>query len=183
MLRDKDLPEEQILPLARQLRAMTAKSGTLLILNRRPRIARAVGADGVHLGVDGPTIAQARNELGADAIVGYSAHAVNEALAAFEQGADYTTFSPIYETPGKSDILQPVGLEALERLAGHAPGPVIALGGINAANIEDVAKTGAAGVAVIRAIFGAAAPGKATARLLELWRSATRKNSPAPQPR
>lgn len=172
MLREKDLPEEDYLNVAREIRGLTARAGCRLILNRRPEIARAVGADGVHLGIDGPTLGDVRSRLGPYMLLGYSAHDTNEALAAFDQGADYVIFSPIYETPGKRGILQPVGLQALERLVGLAPGPVIALGGISAANLSDVAATGAAGFAAVRAVFGSGDPGGAVRDLLRDWRAA-----------
>lgn len=174
MLREKDLPDEQILPLAQELRAMTSRAGTLFMINRRLNVGRAVRADGVHLGIDGPTIPEARKAMGSESVLGYSAHDPNEALRAFDQGADYVIFSPIFETPSKQGILQPVGLEALARLAKIAPGPLIALGGISLANIAEVARTGAAGAAVVRAIFGSGDPGAATKRLLEAWTEATR---------
>jgi len=173
MLREKDLPDEQLLPIARELRSITSQSGTMFIVNRRLTVARAVEADGVHLGIDGPSIAEARNIIGSEKIIGYSAHDVNEALRAFDQGADYVIFSPIYETPSKQGILQPVGLDALARLVKIAPGPVVALGGISHSNISEVAQTGAAGIAVIRAIFGSSNPGAATKQLLEAWAEAS----------
>lgn len=169
MLREKDLPEEELLPVARRLRQATARHGALLLLNRRVEIANAVGADGVHLGADGPTIDEARNVLGNTAIIGYSAHDINEALRALDRGCDYVTFSPIFETPSKEGILQPVGLEALAKLAAQAPGRVVALGGISVSNIAEVAATGAAGIAVIRAVFGARHPAEATAELISRW--------------
>ncbi len=168
MLREKDLPNDQLLPIANRLRRATARAGALLLLNRNLEVARGVGADGVHLGVDGPTIAEARRALGSDARIGYSAHDINEALRAFEDGADYVIFSPIFETPSKTGILRPVGLEALGRLAAEAPGPVVALGGIDATQLPSVLASGASGVAVIRAIFGTASPREATRALLEL---------------
>lgn len=173
MLREKDLPEEEVAPLAREFRAMTSKAGALLIVNRRIGIARAVGADGVHLGIDGPTLAEARRELGPETILGYSAHDLNEALRAFDSGADYVIFSPIFATPSKDGILQPVGLEALAKLAQVAPGPVIALGGISPDNARSVAGAGAAGIAAIRAVFTGGSPAESTARLLEIWDRAT----------
>ncbi len=169
MLREKDLPEELILPLATEMRELTANAGALLIVNRRLKIARAVGADGVHLGADGPTIAEARDALGEEAILGYSAHGEGEALRAFELGADYVIFSPIFETPSKEGILKPIGLSALEHLVRSAPGPVTALGGISLENVGSVAQTGAAGIAVIRAVFGSASPETATRTLLDRW--------------
>lgn len=176
MLREKDLTEEEALPLAREIRALTGSRGRLLIVNRRLEVARAVQADGVHLGADGPTIVEARRAMGTDAVLGYSAHDVNEALRAFESGADYVIFSPIFETPSKRGVLRPVGLEALGHLARVAPGPVIALGGISAVNAGAVAETGAAGVAVVRAIFAARDPAAATRELLEAWDRASSKS-------
>ncbi len=172
MLREKDLPEEEALSLAASLREITRGHHARLLINRRLNVARAVDADGVHLGADGPTVAQARHLLGNSILIGYSAHDINEGLRAFEDGADYVIFSPIYETPTKAGLLQPVGLEALSLMVKAAPGPVLALGGIDASRIADVAQTGVAGIAVVRAIFGAADPGEATSRLLRLWEAA-----------
>lgn len=168
MLREKDLPEDQLLPLATRLRRRAAEAGASFILNRNLDVARGTGADGIHLGIDGPSLAEARQALGADALLGYSAHDINEVLRAFDAGADYVTFSPIFETPSKDGILRPVGLEALARVVDEAPGPIVALGGIDESNVTAVLEAGAHGVAVIRAIFGAASPREATARLLRL---------------
>jgi len=166
MLREKDLPEDQLLPIATRLRRQAAQAGALFIINRNIDVARGVGADGVHLGVEGPSLAEARDALGRDALLGYSAHDLNEVLRAFDAGADYVTFSPIYETPSKAGILRPVGLEALARVVGESPGPVIALGGIDESNLSQVLQAGAHGVAVIRAIFGNASPREATTGLV-----------------
>jgi thiamine-phosphate pyrophosphorylase len=167
MLREKDLPDDELLPLASRLRDLTGDAGALLLVNRRLRVARAVGADGVHLGADGPSIEEARRELGPDALIGYSAHSHDEAMNAFKAGADYVIFSPIYETPSKAGVLEPIGLAPLRRLAQAQTGPVIALGGISADNIGEVARTGAAGVAAIRAIFAARNPAEAVRSLLQ----------------
>lgn len=180
MLREKDLPDEELLPIAGELRAATNPSGALFIVNRRLKIARASGADGAHLGIDGPSLAEARRELGEEAILGYSAHDLNEALRAFDSGADYVVFSPIFETPSKQGVLAPVGLEALARLVETAPGPVLALGGVELSNVAQIAATGAAGMAAIRAIFASADPGRATADLLHRWDEARAgRTSPA----
>ncbi len=172
MLREKDLPDEELLRLGASLRRVTQATGAIFLVNRRLKIARAIGADGVHLGAQGPSLAEARAVLGETVILGYSAHDLNETLDAFERGADYVIFSPIYETPSKRGILKPVGLEALARVVEDAPGPVIALGGVCAANVAEVAKTGACGVAAIRAVFAEADPGGACRVLLERWDAA-----------
>ncbi len=169
MLREKDLPEDEFLPLAREMRALTAAHDALLIINRRLDIARAVGADGLQTGVDGIALADARRALGENALLGYSAHDPNEAIRAFADGANYVIFSPIFETPSKSGILHPVGLDALARLVHIAPGPIIALGGIDESNLESVKQTGAKGIAVIRAIYGQADPARATKSIMRTW--------------
>lgn len=170
MLRERhELPEEELLSLVRQIRTITRDAGTLLIVNRHLELARTALADGVHLGAEGPTLREARRELGPSAILGYSAHSPREALRALEEGAHYVMFSPVFDTPSKRGILKPVGLAALTQLARDAPGPVIALGGIDGSNLAEVAATGAAGIAVIRAIFAATSPRSATAQLLARW--------------
>jgi thiamine-phosphate pyrophosphorylase len=168
MLRDKTLSDADLLPFARDLRQATRAAGALLIVNRRLDLARAIGADGVHLGATGPAIAEAREAMGPSLLIGYSAHAPGEALDALAHGADYVTFSPVFATPSKAGILEPVGIEALATLARQAPGRVIALGGIDRTNLAAVMQTGAAGAAVIRAVFGQANPAQATRELIAL---------------
>lgn len=180
MLREKDLPDETLLPLAVELREITARHGALLLINRRIGLARSVGADGVHLGADGPTPAEARRALGSAAVLGYSAHAVDEALAAFAAGCDYSLLSPIYPTPSKEGILDPIGLRPLAELARRAPGPVLALGGVDLPRLPELAAAGASGIAVVRAIFGNRSPRRATQELLAAWRAARAAALPGP---
>ena len=134
-----------MLPIARRLKNCAEKTGALLIVNRRLELAKEIGADGVHLGARGPGIAGgAREKLGAAVLIGYSAHGVAEGLRALGAGADYVTLSPIFATPSKAGIFEPLGLEPLAELARQAPGRVIALGGISEENIEAVLRAGAA---------------------------------------
>jgi len=169
MLREKDLPEEDLLPIAHELREETRRTGALLIINRRLGLVRSVGADGIHLGADGPGIEEVRESLGPDAIIGYSAHSVEEALKAFDSGSDYVLLSPIYPTPGKAGIMDAIGLRPLRELTRKAPGPVLALGGIGPGHLPEIAGAGASGVAVIRAVFGARSPRRATEEMLAAW--------------
>lgn len=154
MLRDKTMRDAELLPIARRFRRMTSEYEALLIMNRRLELAAEVNADAVHLGVEGPTIEEAREHLGPRPLIGYSAHRHDEALAAFEQGADYVFISPVFPTPSKQDMLAPIGLQPLRALTAAAGRPVIALGGIDPANCESVFETGVHGIAVIRGIFG-----------------------------
>lgn len=172
MLREKDLPEEELFPIASQLREETRRTGALFLINRRLELARGVGADGIHLGAEGPGIEDARQVLGQEAIIGYSAHGVDEALAAFESGHDYVLLSPIFPTPSKAGIMDAIGLDPLRKLTARASGPVLALGGIADSNLSEIAAAGASGVAVVRAIFGARSPRHATEHLLTSWQTA-----------
>lgn len=172
MLREKDLPDDELLPIAHQLREATRAAGALLIINRRLGLVRATGADGIHLGADGPGIEEARETLGPGALIGYSAHGVDEAMKAFASGGDYVLLSPIYPTPGKAGIMDAIGLSPLRELTRKAPGPVLALGGIGVLHLPEVAQAGASGVAVIRAVFGARSPRQATEELLNSWEDA-----------
>jgi thiamine-phosphate pyrophosphorylase len=170
MLRDKTIPAAKLLPIARRLVNAARAAGALLIVHRRLGLARAVGAPAVHLGKEGPTLEEARAALGEELIAGYSAHGIDEALAALARGFDYVTFSPIYATPSKQDILSPLGLDPLRELCRRASGPVVALGGIGLAQVEEVLRAGAAGAAMIRGVFAGNA-GENVRTLLEKVRA------------
>ena len=171
MLRDKTLDDTQLEPVARRLRELTRSTGTLLLVNRRLELARRVDADGVHLGAVGPTPAEARELLGDNILIGYSAHNIDEAHDAFAAGAHYVSYSPIFETPSKQGILDSVGIDGLRACVAKIAGPVLALGGIDASNTAAVIKTGAHGIAAIRAILGAPDPAHATTQLLRIIQS------------
>ncbi|MEN6627908.1 MAG: thiamine phosphate synthase [Candidatus Sumerlaeia bacterium] len=165
MLREKSaVSDADLFESCRWLRPLTTACGAQLIVNRRIGLARMLGADGIHLGANGPAIAEARAALGEGAVIGWSAHSVREALDAFADGADYVTLSPIYETPGKG---RPLGLEPLRELTGKTQSPVIALGGIGPERIGEVMRAGAYGIAAIRSVFGRPDPAAAVARILE----------------
>jgi thiamine-phosphate pyrophosphorylase len=122
-------------------------------------VAIAVGADGVHLGSGALPVEVARRLLPTGALVGVSTHAPAEPAAT---GADFVFFGPVYATPGK--VAQ--GDAALAAAVAAAHVPVLAIGGIGAREAAAVRTAGAAGVAVIRAILGAADPGAATRDIL-----------------
>lgn len=153
MLRDHELPDTAFEPIVARMRVVTRARGALLLLNRRPGIARRIDTDGVHVGKDGPSVARLRHECPPDVLIGYSAHAGEEARLAFEEGADYVFFSPVFDTPSKRGVLAPAGLEVLKAVSEEMPGPVIALGGIDVGNVRAVMSSGASGVAMIRGIF------------------------------
>jgi thiamine-phosphate diphosphorylase len=119
--------------------------GTPFFVNDDVDAALELGADGVHLGQGDEGAARARAR---GLVVGRSATTYHEALAA---RADYLGVGPVWATPSKPDAAPPLGLAGLERICAAVSVPVIAIGGIDAANAGDCIRAGAAGVAVIRA--------------------------------
>lgn len=152
-LRDKDLPDDARLVLARQLRALTRRYRARLLINGSVAIALAAEADGVHLGASSQPVAEARYLLGPKRLIGYSAHSLEELTRAAEQGADFATFSPVFFTPSKADYGPPQGLERLAAACSASPIPVFALGGIDSSRIAALRQAGAQRVAVISAIL------------------------------
>ena len=146
-IREKDLEDRPLWELARRARAALPPP-TRLLVNGRLDVALAAGADGVHLPSDGVPAAPLRERFGPDVLIGRSAHRLEEVERARDEGADYVTFGPVYDTPGKGS---PLGLAELERAALAAAGlPVFALGGVTLPRFGELARAGAAGVAAIR---------------------------------
>ncbi|HYR96964.1 MAG TPA: thiamine phosphate synthase [Candidatus Binatus sp.] len=159
--RDTHAAAERIAPLARA-------AGALFLVNDRPDIARAVGADGVHLGQDDLSIEAARRVLGAAAAVGVSTHDLDEARAAEDAGADYIGVGPIYATGSKTSALPPRGLELIRAVRAAVRCPIVAIGGITPATAPGVRAAGADAVAMIAALVRAGDPGEAVSRTLDL---------------
>ncbi len=153
-LREKDLGTRDLLRLAYEMRQLTLKCDARLFINDRVDIAIAVDADGVHLGQKSiPPFAARR--LSSKLIIGVSAHNMEEAVRAERTGADFITLGPVYETPSKLKYGPPVGIETLREVARQVHVPVFAIGGITLDNLGEAMGAGAAGVAVISAVFGA----------------------------
>jgi len=153
-LREKRLSPLEFYKQAKAAMETAARSGVQLIVNDRVDLALAVRAHGVHLGQDDMPPEAARRLLGPRAIVGYSTHNVEQALAAVAQPIDYIAIGPIFETATKSDTSPVLGLEGL-RAVRDAIGdfPLVAIGGITHANAREVLEAGADSVAVISALL------------------------------
>ncbi len=154
-LREKDLPPDALLPLARRLREVTA-GRALLIVNGPLEVALACNADGIHL----PEAAQMVERPARPFLLGRSVHSVEAALRAEAQGCDYLIAGPVYATrshPGSP----PAGASLIEEVSRAVRIPVLAIGGVTAERVEEVVRAGASGAAVISAIL--AAPDPATA--------------------
>ena len=164
-LRDKDAGDDALLAAAARFRAACDEHGALLWLNDRPDLALAAGADGVHLGQDDMPVAQAREQLGPDLLIGLSTHSPGQFDAALDSEADQLSVGPVWETPTKAGR-PAAGLDYVRHAAEHGgDAPWFAIGGIDAGNVTEVVDAGARRVVVVRAIRDAADP-EAAARLL-----------------
>lgn len=161
-LRDKQLGDDELVAAAAPFRETCAAHGALFVLNDRPDLAAACGADGVHVGQGDDSLAAARETVGPELLVGVSTHSREQMLAAAD--ADYVGVGTIYATPTKPEN-GAAGLELVRAAAGTVRVPWFAIGGIELANVADVAAAGAWGVAVVRAIRDADDP-EAAARAL-----------------
>ncbi len=163
-LREKDLGGAALLALARELLPVCRARGALLLVNDRLDVAMAAGADGAHLPAAGIPPGEARRLLGPGALLGVSCHGVDDVARALAGGADYATFSPVWDTPSKRAYGAPVGLDALARAA-RLGLPLVALGGVEPGNAAQAFAAGAAGVVAIRAWLVGPAPAGAVAAL------------------
>lgn len=170
-VREKDLPAAQVLRLSREVVAAASLRGTEVYVNSRFDIAAAAGARGVHLPASGLHASEVRRASKRKLSIGVSTHTIEEARAAEEEGADFITFGPVFETPSKARYGPPVGLRALHEVLAVVSLPVYALGGINLGNVERVLDLPVSGVAVISAI--AQAPDMK--RAVEEFRAAARR--------
>lgn len=161
MVRDHDLGTDALAALATQIIEKARPTGARIVVNGDIDAAGMCGADGVHLqSLD--AIAAARAQLGPDALVGYSAHSCAEAVAAGDYGADYVLLSPIFETPSKPGYGPPLGVDQLGRACRDATVPILALAGVIPSRVPECMAAGAAGIAVMGSVMGAADPAEKT---------------------
>jgi thiamine-phosphate pyrophosphorylase len=160
-LRDKELDDEGLVTAAAPFRAACEEHGALFVLNDRPDLVEACGADGVHVGRSDAAVEVARAEVGPDRLVGVSASTFGELEDV--DGADYVGVTA-FATPTKEDAIAG-GLELVRAAAAKLTIPWFAIGGIELGNLAGVAAAGAPGVAVVRAIRDADEP-EAAARAL-----------------
>ncbi len=159
---------------ARDLLEILRPRGIPLIINDHAAVAAAVGADGLHVGQDDLSSADARRIIGPDMILGLSAGNVDEVRGVDPALVDYLGIGPVWATATKKDAGAAVGLEGLASLSAASPLPVVAIGGIGASNAADVMRTGVDGIAVVSAICGQASPRTAAENLLAQLRIADR---------
>ncbi len=173
-LREKDLPLDELGRLGRAIGAVVRAAGGRWLMNigadsERLELARELRADGVHLtATSSMTIAEARERLGNEALVGVSTHSVGEIALAAARGASLATFGPVFATPSKAGMGEPTGVTALAEAARVAETmPIYGLGGVGLEEIATILGAGAHGAALIRACLAAADPERTSRSILE----------------
>ena len=163
-LRMKDVPDAEVVSAGRRFAAIAAEHGALFIVNDRPDLVDATGADGVHVGQDDATVQEARATVGPDLLIGLSTHSPEQIDSALKAPIDYFAVGPIHETPTKPGR-PAVGLQLVRYAAEHATVPFFAIGGIDTTNVDTVADAGAKRIAVVRALTDAGDAEAAARRL------------------
>ena len=166
-LRDKAASARRLLAHAERLLPLARMAGIPLVINDRADIARAIGADGVHLGQDDLPIKDARGILGPARLIGKSTHSLEQALAAQAEGVDYIGFGPIFPTPTKPDYPS-LGTSLIRQVTTRIQLPVICIGGIDGAALEQAIDAGARCVAVVRAVCSAPDPESSARNLKQI---------------
>jgi thiamine-phosphate pyrophosphorylase len=156
-LRHKTLPRGRLLELARTLRTISAGAGVLFIVNDHLDIAILAGADGVHLGDDDLSPAEARRLAPAGFVVGVSANTPDAARTAVTAGADYLGCGPAFATPVKA-AKAVIGPEGVLEVEAAVEVPVFAIGGIDPGNVDQLVARGIRRVCMIRGLADAADP-------------------------
>lgn len=166
-LREKELDREAILAEAREIQAIAARYRVPFVINDSVDIALACDADGVHVGQTDLMGRDVRALIGSDKILGITANTVELAVAAEKAGADYIGAGAVFGTTTKQNAKN-LSLDTLKAICQAVSIPVVAIGGVNADNLPRLAGTGAAGAAVVSALFAQKDPEEAARRMRAL---------------
>ncbi len=164
-LREKDLPDDEQVLLARSLLPMARRHGAFLTVHGKPALAKLSGVDGAHLPA-GSDAAAARTLFGCDKIIGVSIHTLGEAETLDPAVLDYALAGPAFETTSKPGYGPEIGRKGLAEMAGVARVPLLAIGGINTLRIAEIITTGCSGVAVMGGVMRAAEPAQEVRALI-----------------
>lgn len=165
-IREKDLDNAAFLAQAKAVKAVTDRYGVPYVVDDNVEVAKAIDADGVHVGQSDMETGAVREKLGPDKIIGVSVQTVEQALLAEKRGADYLGVGAVFPTSTKQDASE-VSFELLREICDKVSIPVVAIGGINRENVTQLAGSGIDGIAVVSAVFAAEDIEKATAELAE----------------
>ncbi|HLY49217.1 MAG TPA: thiamine phosphate synthase [Solirubrobacteraceae bacterium] len=156
-LRMKNANAAAVAQAGKRFRRITSRHGALLMINDRPDLVQELDADGAHVGQEDMPVAQARQIVGADRLLGLSTHTEAQVDSVRHADVDYIGVGPVYETPTKAGR-PAVGLELVRYAARRARIPFFAIGGISPANLAAVRQAGARRIAVVRALTSANDP-------------------------
>ncbi len=154
-LRGKNQTVSEVREIARTLHSVTAHASIPLVINDHPEIASDLGAEGVHVGQDDVSVAEARRLAGANCFVGRSTHSFEQATHAAAEGADYIGFGPLFATPTKPEY-KAIGLGDISRVHRAVSLPIFCIGGIKVENLADVIAAGARRVVIVSGLLQAA---------------------------
>lgn len=164
-LREKNLDFNSFLESAIKIKKLTEKYNVPLIINDNIEVCRQSNADGVHIGQGDTPLSKARKVLGKDKIIGVTAKTIQQALEAQLNGADYLGVGAMFGSTTKKDAI-PLTFQQLADIRKSVTIPIVAIGGINANNIDKFANTNVDGIAVVSAIYGQTDIKSATENLL-----------------
>ena len=166
-LREKNIDTREYIRIAEKVREVTKGLSVPLIINDRVDVCLAVDADGGHLGQEDMEVSSARKLLGEDKIIGCSAHNLEEAEAAWHQGADYLGVGAIFSTNTKQNTVD-TSIDVLKEICNLVKLPVVAIGGIGEDNVGQLAEANIKGIAVVSAIMAKEDSKLAAKRLRQL---------------
>ena len=176
-LREKTASTRAFIEQARVLKRLLAPLRVPLLINDRIDVALAAGADGAHVGQQDMPVALARQLLGPAAIIGLSITELGQVRDRDVELADYLGVGPIFAQSTKLDATPPLGLDGLAEVRRASSKPIVAIGGVSAANADAVRSAGADGIAVVSAIMGADDPRVAAAALVSAPKAGRLKSS------
>ena len=178
-LRVKDATDDEVRPMAREALAMCREAGATFVIDDRVQLVRELGADGVHLGKNDMPISEARRILGDKFIIGGTANTMDDVRQHHQAGANYIGCGPYRFTTTKKNLSPVLGLEGYRNIVRQmkAEGielPIVAIGGITAADIPAIMQTGVTGIALSGTILRANSPIEETKQIiniLEQWKN------------
>ncbi|MBB3701452.1 thiamine phosphate synthase [Flammeovirga yaeyamensis] len=169
-LRAKEVTEEEYIALGIEAKKITDQYNAVLLINDKPEVAKAIGADGVHVGKEDISPATAREILGENKIVGGTANTIEDIQRLYDFGVDYIGLGPFRFTQTKKKLSPILGLDGYQSLLDECKNrgidtPIIAIGGIETADVKSILSTGIYGVAVSGLIANAPQPEKVVSEL------------------
>lgn len=153
-LREKNIAKDELINEAKILLKICHKYNVPLIINDDYEAALKCGADGVHVGIEDAPVSEIRRIAGNDFIIGATAKTVEQAKYAERSGADYLGVGAVFPSPTKTNAIR-ITPEELKAICNSVNIPAVAIGGISAANVNEIKGCGHSGIAVVSAVFGA----------------------------